>query len=114
MNAGNDWKFRAVAGGITVLLVCAAWLCTRSAPVGFSLREHADPEGVCWQININEADQAHLEQLPGIGPVLAERIIAYREEQGGFDTIEEMTKVSGIGETTFVELEPYITVESDS
>jgi competence protein ComEA len=61
-------------------------------------------------ININTATAAMLEQLPRIGPTLAERIIAYREENGGFATVEEIQNVSGIGEGTFAQLAPYIMI----
>lgn len=48
-------------------------------------------------ININTADSATLEQLPGIGPALAGRIITYRESHGDFNSLEELASVSGIG-----------------
>jgi competence protein ComEA len=62
-------------------------------------------------ININTATQAELETLPGIGPAIAERIIAYRESHGGFTAIEEVAEVSGIGEATFADIKDKITVE---
>lgn len=61
-------------------------------------------------VNINTATVADLDALPGIGPVLAERIIAYREQHGPFRTIQDLDKVSGIGPSTMQDLEPYITV----
>lgn len=48
-------------------------------------------------ININTAEAGQLEQLPGIGPALAERIITYRETNGEFSSLEELAAVSGIG-----------------
>ena len=62
------------------------------------------------RININTATSVELQDLPGIGPALAERIITYREEQGAFDAIEELTKVSGIGEKIFEALKELVTV----
>ena len=62
-------------------------------------------------VNINTADAQTLDQLPGIGEVLAGRIIAYREEHGPFETVEELLEVSGIGEAKLAELEGWITVE---
>ncbi len=62
-------------------------------------------------ININSCTAAELEALPGIGPVLAERIIAYRESEGGFKTIEDITKVQGIGAAVYEDIREYISVE---
>jgi competence protein ComEA len=53
------------------------------------------------KVNINTADLATLESLPGIGPSLAQRIIDYRELHGSFERIEDIMEVSGIGEATF-------------
>lgn len=61
-------------------------------------------------ININTASLDELQNLPNIGEVRAEAIIAYREEHGGFKTIEELQEVSGIGEKTFEKLKAYVTV----
>ncbi|MEN1762044.1 helix-hairpin-helix domain-containing protein [Anoxynatronum sibiricum] len=61
-------------------------------------------------ININTADQRQLETLPGIGPVLAERIVNYREQHGLFKTLLELKKVSGIGDKKFQDLESSITI----
>lgn len=64
-------------------------------------------------ININTADAKELTLLPGVGEVIAERIITYRSENGGFDNIEEIMNVSGIGEDTFERLKPLIICEED-
>ena len=61
------------------------------------------------RININSASAQELEVLPGIGPALAARIVAYRQEQGPFSTIEELENVSGIGPRTLDQLRPFIT-----
>jgi len=62
-------------------------------------------------ININTASQADLENLPGIGPVKAKTIIAFRESNGFFGLIEDIQKVPGIGPKTFENLKSLITVE---
>lgn len=56
------------------------------------------------RVNINTADSEQLQTLTGIGPVTAEKIIEYREENGRFDNIEDIKNVSGIGEKTFEKL----------
>ncbi|MFJ6547668.1 helix-hairpin-helix domain-containing protein [Microbacterium sp. NPDC091676] len=49
-------------------------------------------------VDLNTADQAALEELPGIGPALAERIVAWREDNGRFRTVDDLLAVPGIGE----------------
>jgi competence protein ComEA len=63
------------------------------------------------KININTAGKNELTTLPRIGPVLADRIIEYREKQGPFKKIEEITKVKGIGAATLEKFKDQITVE---
>ena len=62
------------------------------------------------KIDINRAEPWLLEALPGIGEVLAQRIVDYRSENGPFRRIEDLLKVSGIGEATFEQIKDYITV----
>jgi competence protein ComEA len=67
-------------------------------------------EGASDKININVAAAAELISLPGIGEVLAQRIIDYRKEHGAFQTIEEIKDVSGIGDAKFNAMKDMITV----
>jgi len=69
------------------------------------------PAPVSGKININTATASELETLPGIGPVLAGRIVEYREEVGPFDDTREITEVSGIGEVKYGDIEELIEVE---
>jgi competence protein ComEA len=61
-------------------------------------------------ININTADQAELESLPEIGPHLAGEIIAYRETNGPFKTVDELLNVSGVGPVILETIRDLITV----
>ena len=62
------------------------------------------------KININTADSAQLQQLSGVGPATAQKIIDYRTSNGRFRTIEDIKNVSGIGDKTFEKLKDYITI----
>lgn len=62
-------------------------------------------------LNLNRATQAELERLPGIGAVKAQAILDYRAAHGSFQTIDELTAVTGIGEATLKAIRPYLTLE---
>ncbi|MGD9046750.1 MAG: ComEA family DNA-binding protein [Anaerolineae bacterium] len=64
-----------------------------------------------FRVNINTADAAALETLPGIGPALAQRILDYRQAHGPFVRVEDIMEVSGIGKATFEKLSDQITTE---
>lgn len=65
------------------------------------------------KINLNTADAAQLQSLNGIGEKKAEAIIQYREENGSFQTIEDLKNVSGIGDKTFEALKDFIATGSE-
>lgn len=62
-------------------------------------------------VNINTADVAQLDTLPGIGPSTAEKIVEYRNSNGPFATIDEIMSVSGIGPAKFEQIQAFITVD---
>ena len=62
-------------------------------------------------ININTADETELQKIRGVGPAIAKRIIDFREQNGKFQTIEDIKKVRGIGEKTFAKFKDFITVK---
>jgi competence protein ComEA len=61
-------------------------------------------------INLNRATASDLEELPGVGKTLAERIIARRETQGPYRSVDELREVSGIGEKLFNQIAPLVTI----
>lgn len=65
-------------------------------------------------VDINSADAAGLQKIPGIGQVLAGRIIEKREELHGFSDINELAMVKGIGEKTLDEIKDYVTIGAKS
>lgn len=73
-------------------------------------RSSASLEG---QININTATMAELEQLPGVGPAIAERIVSYRKDTP-FKQRNQIMRIKGIGEKTFAKIKDYLVVEGDT
>ena len=57
-------------------------------------------------VNLNAASQAELEELPGVGPVMAGKIIAWRTEHGRFSRVEELQEIDGVGPKTYARLAP--------
>ena len=65
------------------------------------------------RINLNEADLYDLQRLPGIGEKRAGDILAYRQENGPFESVEELKQVDGIGDGILEELRDYVTVGTE-
>jgi competence protein ComEA len=75
--------------------------------VGASQASGADGAAL---VNLNTATEAELQTLSGVGPKKAADIIAYRDANGGFKSVEELKEVSGIGDKTYERLSPLVTV----
>jgi competence protein ComEA len=78
---------------------------------GIALAENQD---VADRVNINEAAVKELAKLPGIGKRKAEAIVAYRAENGKFNSIDDLKKVDGIGKKTFEKIKDQITLGAGS
>ncbi len=90
----------------------------KQEPVSRFSRRESLPSGkkegektVRFPININTAGEEELQQLPRIGPALARRIVAYRQQHGPFRRKQDLIKVKGIGPKSFQQLKELITVE---
>ena len=75
-----------------------------------SLSGNGGSSGGSGKININAADSEQLQELNGVGPATAQKIIDYRTANGRFNSIEDIKNVSGIGDKTFEKLKDYITI----
>lgn len=69
--------------------------------------EEAEPE-ISYPLDLNAATAEELETLPGVGAILAERIVSYREAVGGFQALEELQQVNGIGSGIYSQIAPYL------
>jgi len=100
----------AVAGLVVAALLGILLWWTSSG--GWSGRlvdiDRAAPRGVRFQVDVNTASWPELVQIPGIGRVLAERIVKWREEHGPFRTTEQLLQVQGIGPRTLERIRPYL------
>jgi competence protein ComEA len=72
--------------------------------------EGGQPGGDDGLIDLNRAGASELEELPGVGPTLAGRIVARREEHGPFGSVEELHEVTGVGAKLFAQIAPLVTV----
>lgn len=72
--------------------------------------EETEPSQPQYPIDINTADLSALTALPGIGPVLAQRIIDYRDANGAYSSVYDLLNVEGIGEQRLEDLLPYATI----
>lgn len=81
-----------------------------SQVAGTSTENTTNTENQLDKININSATAIELDKLPGIGAVRAADIISYRESHGGFQTIEELKNIKGIGDKSFEKLKDLVTV----
>ncbi len=77
----------------------------------FSTEGSAGEAAVVKRLDPNTATNEELQTLPGIGPVLAARIIEYRETVGKFRTIDDLLAVKGIGEKTLMKIRPYLEIK---
>ncbi|MFC7588661.1 ComEA family DNA-binding protein [Nonomuraea antimicrobica] len=93
---------RRLIDGEQIVVGAPAGQAALGSPMG------ADPASVVLDLNSATTDQ--LEQLPGVGEVLAARIAEFRTSRGGFTTVDQLRDVSGIGPRKFEEIKPKVRV----
>jgi competence ComEA-like helix-hairpin-helix protein len=94
------------------LLCSCAKLPRREFPASRESSPLADVNGIlAKRININTASASQLEELPGVGKVLAERIVAHREQYGPFRRAEHLMMVRGFSDNKFRKIRDLVTVE---
>ena len=114
---------------ISFLIGCGVWAYRRwmeplpvvevetsSPPESATVKEvqsfHQSESDTLTKVILNTASGIELERLPGVGPVMAKRILEYRDKQGPFQSIEELIHIKGIGQKTIKKIEPYLLVNS--
>ena len=94
---------------LSVLLV-VFFLCGAVTAVSAQSKAAAKPAAAVTVVNLNTATASQIATLPGIGEKAAQRIVEYREKNGGFKKVEELMNVKGIGEKSFLKLKPLVTL----
>jgi competence protein ComEA len=107
----NQVNFAAHVQDELVIYVPAKGEAPSSAELSSSSQVKNGSGGNTSKININKADENEFQNLTGIGPSKAAAIVQYRKDNGPFSTIEDLKKISGIGEKTFEKLKESITVQ---
>jgi competence protein ComEA len=104
--AGTDLGYLNLARKVVDGELIAIGVSPPPAPPG-GAGTGAAPGGL---VNLNTATVAELDTLPGVGPVLAQRIVDHRNRTGGFKSVEELRKVEGVGDARFEQLKDLVTV----
>ena len=81
-----------------------------TSSTAYATTQEARPAAPAPSVNVNTATVAQFEALPGIGPSMAQRIVAYREKNGPFKKLEDLMNIQGIGEKSFLKLRPMLTI----
>ena len=97
--------------GLTLVAIIAS-LASQPAAQAPTPKPETSAGRPAAMVNLNTASAVELEQLPGVGPKTAARILEYRQKNGPFKKIEELMNVQGIGEKAFLKIRTQLTVGS--
>jgi competence protein ComEA len=95
-----------LAGALALL--AAAWWRHGGYRGGIVDIDRAPPLAARFQVDVNHADWPELIQLPGVGEVLAQRLIAERDANGAFRDFDDLSRVRGLGPRTLERIRPYV------
>ena len=95
---------------LAALVVDGSQILVPTRSSGTTVATPAPSSSAAALANLNTADQAILETVPGLGPVKAGAIVAYRTEIGGFTSIDQLLEVTGIGPATLESIRPFVTL----
>lgn len=105
-----QWAAAFLLGVVLTLLAVHALTYLRA---GTRATDHEPGHASAYRIDLNQATRAELLQLPGVGPALADNIEAYRRVHGGFECVEDLRKVPGIGHLKLERLRSWVMVRDD-
>lgn len=96
---------------VTALVLVLTLAGATAAPISAASSAAAKPAASeARPIDLNTADTATLESVPGIGKSLSQRIVAFRDKNGPFQSVDDLLKVQGVGEKSIQKLRPYLVV----
>jgi len=104
----------ASAGPSPAAKPAAAPAVVASAPEEERPARSKGKQSLRGKLNLNTASADQLQLLPGIGPSKADRIVAWRQKNGGFKRVADLRKVKGFGYKTLKKLEPYLDIKGDT
>ena len=81
------------------------------SPLSAVAAENPATHSVVQTIHLNQATAEQLQELPGVGPALSERIVLYRTEHGPFKSVEQLTEVRGVGQAKFAKFKQQLSVD---
>jgi competence protein ComEA len=104
----RDQASATVLGASILALLAVGWWRHSGRHGGLVDIDRAPPLVAKFQVDVNRADWPELVQLPSVGQVLAERMIAERERGGMFRSVDDLERVRGIGPRTLERIRPYV------
>jgi len=102
-----------IASGLLALALCLSAAPLASSQEGLPKEARRTDEAPAAAIDINRATVEDFSKLPGIGPKLARRIVAFREKHGPFRRVEDLLAIRGIGHKKWKKIRPYLRVGTD-